>query len=279
MDREKIFIDSLIKRSTSADLSDDGILLNHKIYAMDLFCEGVHFKRQNFSLKQIARKAFLVNISDILAMGAMPKCALLGISFSQDMNASELKILSSEICAICDEWGIKIIGGDTIKDDKLNIAITLIGDLVKKPIFRRDFKKGEILCCSFERKPQFVLKDMRYLYRGGKIAQYSRFKNPILRAKFINEISGFICGGMDISDGLFCELNRISKLNNIAFKFFHFIPNLFSQSGEEYEFLFAIKSRDKNKLNKIALKNRIKILYLAQIYRGRARFKTLLHHK
>lgn len=298
MDRESFFISELQKQNITYGLGDDGIRVEGKVYAMDLFCEGVHFLRNSFSYYAIAKKAMLVNISDILAMGAMPKYALLGISFSNDMSLNNIKELINGFSDICKEYKIKIIGGDTIKSPKLNIAITMIGENKGKEILRNKFKANDLLCITGNIGS--VAKDMRYIYRGGKIPKTSKFLNPKLNAKFIYDTKKFIKGGMDISDGLFYELNRISAINNVKFSFFNgikgnrlerckiskltiskltMLDRMMAVSGEEYELLFSINIKDYRKLKMIAKKDRVKVRILGKILRGRQRFFLKGHHK
>ena len=288
VDSEERFINALQQHKITRFIGDDGAVVAEKtgtkVYAMDLFCEGVHFLVPQFSYFQIAKKAFLVNISDILAMGAKPKFALLGISLSDAMDAVDICELQRGFSAVCREFGVKIIGGDTIKDKKLNIAITMIGNAPKRPILRSNFRVGDIVFHTQSRKnPQkslgCALKDMRYLYRGGKIARSSKFYAPQLHAKFIYEILGFVCGGMDISDGLFNELNRLSALNSVGFRFFRRVNRASALSGEEYEFLFSIKARDEVRLRRIAQKCRVELVKLAKITRGKERFHSIKWHR
>lgn len=298
MDREARFISTLQKRKITRFIGDDGAVVaeksravadkahkftksSAKVYAMDLFCEGVHFLVPQFSYYQVARKAFLVNISDILAMGAKPKYALLGISLSEAMSEKEICEFQRGVSEVCKEFGIKIIGGDTIKDKKLNIAITMIGTAPKRPILRSNFKVGDIVFHT-QRKSQnlgIVAKEMRYLYRGVRISKRSKFFAPMLHARFIYEILGFVRGGMDISDGLFNELNRISAINSVAFKFFTRINRENARSGEEYEFLFSIKARDEVRLRRIAKKCRVELVKVAKLTRGKVRFHCNAWHR
>lgn len=281
MDREAKFIAKLQAQKITRFIGDDGAVVGRKIYAMDLFCEGVHFKIPHFSYYQIAQKALLVNISDILAMGAKPKYALLGISLGKSMSGADIDELNKGFSAVCREFGVKIIGGDTISDTKLNIAITMIGEVRKKPILRSGFKVGDLLFYTQTRKNPLgrSLKDMRYLYRGGKIARTSKFYAPTLHAKFISDILGFVRGGMDISDGLFNELNRISLLNRVGFRFFECVNRVNAVSGEEYEFLFSIRKKDERRLKLIAQKNRVNLVKVANLVRGKARFHCISWHK
>lgn len=280
MDTEARFIAKLQQSKITQFIGDDGAVVGRFVYAMDLFCEGVHFLTPHFNYRQIAKKALLVNISDILAMGAKPKYALLGISLNPKMSGADINALQQGFADVCKAFNIKIIGGDTIKDSKLNIAITMIGIAPKKPILRRNFKVGDLLFYTQTRQNPLgrTLKDMRYLYRGGKIAHSSKFYTPILHTKFISDILPFVCGGIDISDGLFNELNRISALNGVGFKFFRHINRIKAISGEEYEFLFSIHKKDERKLKLIAQKNRLNIVRVAKLTRKKERFHCISWH-
>lgn len=302
MDREARFISDLQKRGITRFVGDDGAVVAEKahnftkscavaentksgakVYAMDLFCEGVHFLVPQFSYFQIAKKAFLVNISDILAMGAKPKYALLGISLSEAMSAKDICELQRGFSAVCKEFGIKIIGGDTIKDKKLNIAITMIGTAPKHPILRSNFKVGDIVFHTQNRRKSqnlgVVAKEMRYLYRGARISKQAKFFAPTLHAKFIYNILPFVKGGMDISDGLFNELNRISALNRVGFRFYARVKRANAISGEEYEFLFSVAKRDEVRLKRIAKKCRVELVKLAKITHGKERFHCNAWHR
>lgn len=277
MDREAYFISKLQDSGITLALNDDGILLNNYVYAMDLFYEGVHFLRGYFSYYNIAKKAMLVNISDILAMGVKPTYAMLGVSFANDMTLSDINHFQRGIIDICKQYDIKIIGGDTIRDNKLSIAITMFGKAESRIIKRTNFKAGDIMFFSGDLGK--VSKDMNFLYKGHKINRNSKFYTPRLNPKFIFEILPFIRGGMDISDGLYYELNRISKLNNVKFRFYKKINKNKALSGEEYELLFSVSQRDIRRLYLIAKKNRVKITKLAKMLRGRQKFYCPPHHK
>ena len=277
MDREAYFISKLQDSGITLALNDDGILLNNYVYAMDLFYEGVHFLRGYFSYYNIAKKAMLVNISDILAMGVKPTYAMLGVSFANDMTLSDINHFQRGIIDICKQYDIKIIGGDTIRDNKLSIAITMFGKAESRIIKRTNFKAGDIMFFSGDLGK--VSKDMNFLYKGHKINRNSKFYTPRLNPKFIFEILPFIRGGMDISDGLYYELNRLSKLHNVKFRLYKKINKNKALSGEEYELLFSVSQRDIRRLYLIAKKNRVKITKLAKMLRGRQKFYCPPHHK
>ena len=95
-------------------------------------------------LKQIAQKAMLINISDAIVMNAVPKYALLSVAIPKNYTQDDLKNLASGFKSIAKKYGITIIGGDTISNEKLDISVTIIS-YTKNPIMRTGTKKGNFV--------------------------------------------------------------------------------------------------------------------------------------
>ena len=147
MNKEDFFIKQI---SNSKYNGDDGAFINGYVYSMDAFFENVHFKKEwidkkIISLKQIAYKSMLVNISDAIAMNAKPKYALISIAIPKSYTNENLKELSSGFKKAARDFNFEIIGGDTIENSKLDISITIVSK-TKNPIFRNGVKEGDYLC-------------------------------------------------------------------------------------------------------------------------------------
>ena len=92
MNKEDYFIKQF---SSNKKIGDDGAVIRNTVYSMDAFFENVHFKKEWMTLKQIAYKSMLVNISDAIAMNAKPKYALLSVAIPSSYSKKDLKELSS----------------------------------------------------------------------------------------------------------------------------------------------------------------------------------------
>ncbi len=226
-------------------LGDDGAVIKDQVISKDLFCEGVHFKREWMSLKEIAAKSMLVNISDAIVMNAKPKYALLGIMLPKEFSFLNMRELKSGFDEVCSSYGITIIGGDTIAGDKLNISVTLISKS-KNPIRRKGVKKGDYLAYTGDIGKSG--KDLKNLFKGKKIYKNSKFIKPKLRDKFFYKASKHINSALDISDGLSKDLSRLSNTNKVGFKFLRKITKDKFCSGEEYEILFSFNKKYKQKI-------------------------------
>ncbi len=271
-DKESYFIKQFVD---SKYIGDDGAVIGEMVYSMDAFFENVHFKREWMSLKQIAAKAMLVNISDAVVMNAIPKYALLSVAIPSDFTKEELEELAYGFNEVAKEYGIEIIGGDTISNVKLDISITIVSH-TKNPICRKGLKQGDLLCYTGELGS--VKKDFEALLKNKSIGADSKFIRPVLKNKFFYDISTYVTSAMDISDGLFFELERLSSINDIGFEFFDLISKEKGCSGEEYEILFSIKKEDKEKVQHIAKYYGVKINFFAEAKMGTYSSPCNPHH-
>ncbi len=249
MNLESYFI-SLFK---DKHIGDDGAVVDGYIYSKDAFFENIHFKSSWMSYYQIARKAMLVNISDAIAMNAKPKYALLSVAMPNSITKYQMRELACGFNEIADKFGIEIVGGDTISNTKLDITITIIST-TNKPLFRTGAKTDDLF--AYTGKLGDSKKDLRKLLSGGKIHKNSKFVNIKLREKFISNSSRFLNSGMDISDGLFSDLNKLSKASKIGFKFLKTIEKDIGCSGEEYEMLISFSKRERKTLIRRAQQSR-----------------------
>ncbi|PAF42682.1 thiamine-phosphate kinase [Helicobacter sp. 11S03491-1] len=290
MDKESYFIRRLIQSNITKGIGDDGVVFCNKksilfpseefclfndismpVYAMDMFWEGVHFKRGWFSPSEVAQKAFLVNISDILAMNAVPKYVILGISLPKDISNFFIDELVLGIQKICKKFKIKIIGGDTIGGSQLGFAISMIGEGCPKILFRKKAQIGDLIVHTGKIGESY--QELIKLLRGGRGNKKSRFFYPLLRGEFIKKIAGFAHLGIDISDGIATELNRLSKINKLHFKLYCPRKRIY-QSGEEYEMLFCIAPKDYIKTKILAQKCRLNLECIGEVVRGMSAYQT-----
>ncbi|TLS71508.1 thiamine-phosphate kinase [Aliarcobacter thereius] len=277
MNKEDFFIKQI---QNSKYNGDDGAFIDGYVYSMDAFFEDVHFKNEwikegNISLKQIAYKSMLVNISDAIAMNAKPKYALITIAIPKTYTQYELKELANGFKKAAHDFGFEIIGGDTIENHKLDISITIISK-TENPIYRKDVKIGDFIC--YTGKLGDSKKGLEALLKGQKIKKNSKFIKPKLKADFFYEASKFINSSMDISDGLFLDLEKLSKASKIGFDFFKEIKEEVGTSGEEYEILFSVSQKNLKKIEDIAKKYKVKLNYFAKAVKGSYKSSFPNHH-
>ncbi len=259
----------------SKHIGDDGAYIDGFVYSADAFCEDIHFRLSWMSLEQIAAKAMLVNVSDAIAMNAQPRYALVTIKIPKHFTPKMLQALQRGLSEAAKEYGIEIIGGDTVAGDRLDIAITIVST-TDRPIFRKPLRLGYWL--AFTGDLGGVRRDLLRLQRGGRVARTSKFVRPQLRQAFMQRAYRFVRACMDISDGLFDDLSKMTRLNRVGVRFFQSFPKRVGCSGEEYELLFAFCPKDYKALLRRAKQARTKITVIGEVVHTRYRNICKPHH-
>ncbi|WP_120946092.1 thiamine-phosphate kinase [Helicobacter labacensis] len=279
MDLEAYFLKTLQTSGVTWGIGDDGVLLppcRGVVCALDIFAQNVHFKPEWLGFERVGYKAMVVNISDMIAMNATPKSALLGVSLDRRMDKSAIRALVTGLKRACKEFHIRIIGGDTIVGDSLHLSITMLGT-TRKPLSRKGARLGDYIAHTGTLGQSY--KALCALLRGGKPSPKSKFFTPRLKhARFIAQARTFLHAGLDISDGVLAECNRLSECNHLAFKLYKPYERAF-KSGEEYEMLFCFAKRDYLALLRRARAHRVRLNLIGKVCRGQSRYRALVWHK
>ena len=121
------------------DIGGRGVCL-----AVDVLVDDVHFRRDVSSLADVGWKAVAVNCSDMAAMGASPAVAVVGLCRPVSVAASDIEELYRGMAAACEEWGLRLVGGDTVSAQALALSVTVLGDVdVDKAVRRSGAQVGD----------------------------------------------------------------------------------------------------------------------------------------
>jgi len=265
----------LISQMRSPSIGDDAALVDGMLYSMDAFFEDVHFKRAWMTPAQIGRKAMLVNLSDAVAMNAKPRYALVTVSIPVDFREDQIDALVQGMQETAAEYGCEIIGGDTIGGEKLHLSITIISQS-DAPLLRRGLKEGDLL--AYTGTLGQSKRDLDALFRGEAIPASSRFYEPTLRVDFVSKAREHLHAGMDISDGLFCDTNKLLDINGLGMEILENINEDIGLSGEEYEMLVGFDPQQREVVERIAKECGTTLNIFAKVAQNDRRFPCKSHH-
>lgn len=222
----------------------------------DSLIEDVHFLLCYMNPYEVAKKALLVNISDILASGAKPKFAT--ISLSGNLDNSFVEEFYKGINEVAVNYDISIIGGDLTKADKVSISITILGDTKNRNISsRNNAKDGYIVAVMGEFGSSAQgFNDLSKNIKDNYFIDYHKFP------KLYPEISKLIAtktqkpyAMMDSSDGLVDCLMQISTKSKVGMdidysKIPHKTENkdFVLHGGEDYSLVVCLDENDFNKI-------------------------------
>jgi thiamine-monophosphate kinase len=99
------------------------------VLTTDMLIEGVHFERTSISARDLGAKSIVVNLSDIAAMAASPRYAMVSLGIPADVEAAWVMELFGGMRAACDEYALTLVGGDTNRADAIVIAVAVVGEV------------------------------------------------------------------------------------------------------------------------------------------------------
>lgn len=116
------------------------------VAAADMLVEGRHF-RGWASPEDAGYKAVVVNVSDVAAMGAVPRFVLA----SGGANEVETILRCMEgVLEACEEFGAYPLGGDTTGAAALTVDVAILGQLAHAPVLRSGAQPGDLLAVTGE---------------------------------------------------------------------------------------------------------------------------------
>ncbi len=95
--------------------------------SVDALVEGVHFRREHSSLKQIGHKALAAALSDLAAMGAEPGEAYVVLGVPADLGEDGCIELLDGIAELAAATGTSLAGGDLTRAPTLTLGMTVVG--------------------------------------------------------------------------------------------------------------------------------------------------------
>jgi len=231
-----------------------------QLATIDSFTEGIHFPPGVASWEELGWKALAVNLSDIAAMGGIPRYALVSIALPDDTEIEGVTALYKGIIELAKQSGIVIAGGDTSRAPLVSITITLIGDAKNGNILTRSAARpGEQIAVTgylgnaaaglemLTRQLQFDLELTAYLRNA--------FLHPLPRiAEGQLLLEHGVKTAIDISDGLVADLKHVCEASQVSAQIeidcvpIHpMMKSNFSEKwlelalsgGEDYELLFT----------------------------------------
>lgn len=114
--------------------------------AADMLVSGRHFKEWA-APEDVGYKAVAVNVSDIAAMGGIPRFVLV----SGGANDAETTLRCMEgVLEACEEFGAYPLGGDTTGAAVLTVNVSILGQLADAPVLRSGARPGDLLAVTGE---------------------------------------------------------------------------------------------------------------------------------
>lgn len=186
--------------------------------AVDMLVGGRHFF-MDADPESVGHKALAVNLSDMAAMGAVPRWATLGLALPK-ADARWVAAMSAGFMKLARRHGVDLIGGDTTRGP-LNLCVQIIGEVPSRQALRRDGAKpgddiwvsgtlGDAALAVAARNKRIKLEPA-----ARRMAQ-QKLDWPVPRIALGVALRGVARSAIDVSDGLVADLGHICERSGVA---------------------------------------------------------------
>ena len=193
-----------------------------RVLTTDTMVEGVHFRTDLASWREIGWKALAVNLSDVAAMGCEPKVSVVSLGLDPDLDVETVTELYEGMLDACDVYGGEIVGGDIVNSPAIFVTVAMVGDAsaVDAPVLDRSAAAvGDVIAVTG------TLGDsaggLQLLMAGDRdVGEHALARRHLLPSPRIEEGLALRRAGvraaMDVSDGLIADVGKMCAASGVG---------------------------------------------------------------
>ena len=183
----------LERRGLVHGIENDTAEIAGAVVTQDALVEGVHFRLDWITPRELGFRAAAVNLSDLAAAGAEPDGLIVTLGARGDTSLADVLALYEGIA----EAGVPVVGGDTTRADLLVLSVTAIGRSERVP-GRGGARPGDVLVVTGP------------LGAAGAAFRRGAYVRPPLRLAEGQRLARHAHAMLDVSDGIARDAGRLA---------------------------------------------------------------------
>jgi thiamine-monophosphate kinase len=243
------------------------------VLTTDALVEGVHFDRTFCPPDAIGHKALAVNLSDIAAMGALPRAALLSLVLPGEQLVADIDAVLDGLLALAARYRVALVGGNiTRSPGPIVLDVTAIGSVARRRVLTRAGARpgDEVFVTGAIGNGLLGLRALQTSTSGFDTAveRYLR-PEPRVRAGLLLGRNRVATSCMDLSDGLADALHQVAEASGVGiaieaealpieraamcwFEQHYADPALAAVcGGDDYELMFTVRPAHRGRLRAV----------------------------
>ncbi len=260
------------EKSVICGIGDDAAVMNissdqELLVSVDTLVSDIHFLSSTEAY-DIGYKSLAVSLSDIAAMGGVPRWATLALTLPK-IDADWIQTFAEGFAQIANEHSVTLVGGDTTKGP-LSITVQIMGTVARGSSIKRSGARVDDLIYVSGCLGAAALANENLLAKkvDKSVPKYciDRLHRPMPRVDLGQILNGLASAAIDISDGFAADLNHILVASGVAARVdLNSLPvcedvavlkdedqkwQLALAGGDDYELCFTLPAQHKPVLEK-----------------------------
>jgi thiamine-monophosphate kinase len=188
----------LERRGLAEAIEHDAAVVDGLVVTQDALVEGVHFRSDLLSWRELGARATAVNVSDLAASGAEPLALLVSLGLPAETELDDVV----ELYAGLNERGVPVRGGDTTRADRVLLSVTALGRAERVP-GRAGARPGDVVVVSG------ALGAAGAAFRAGRLPPVPD------RVEEGKRLAGVATAMLDVSDGLARDAGHLARRSGV----------------------------------------------------------------
>ena len=265
---------------------------------VDAVVEGVHFRRRSSRLEDVGHKALAVNLSDLAAVGARPRWALVALGVPRGFRLADARRLGAAFGVLARATGTALVGGNVTGAPGLALTVTVGGEVMTgRALLRSGARPGDEVWVSgtlgdarlglalIERPRGPEARRLRGAPRLSRAA-IVRLQRPTPRLSLGRALVGVASACVDLSDGLVQDAGHVATASRVALHLdARSLPasaavtaawpdarsraRAMAAGGEDYELLFTAPASRSGAIARLGRRLALPLTRIGEVRRGR----------
>jgi thiamine-monophosphate kinase len=189
------------------------------VVTVDTQVEGVHFRRELISWRELGHRAMVAAVSDIWAMAAIPSASLIAMTLPPGFSDEDFHELIEGLADAAQSTGARVIGGNLSRGQSLSVTTTVFGLPIADPVTRDGARPGDSIYVTGTLGSAalgLALLEAGLLELENAECFIERWRRPPSNGHVARTIAELASAAVDISDGCLQDLQHVCTASGVG---------------------------------------------------------------